>query len=90
MPGPRDSQRRRRSLQAPSTSPGWSALMVVKTGDSTPRESPSGCHWAATLHTTSWFSSLSVGVERGLWEGSGEPAIQEKVGICRTLKAYSN
>ena len=56
--------------------------MMAKTVGSTPRKTPSGYHWAATLHTTSWLSSLSVGVERTrLGEGSGEPATQERTGL---------
>ena len=94
VPGLSDRQRQRRSLQAPSTSPGWSALMVAKTVGSTPRESPSGCHWAATLHTTSWLSLLSVGVERrgGLGECSEEPAWQERACMqnSRNVKQLSS
>ena len=68
--------------------------MVAKTVGSTPKESPSGYQWAATLHTTSWLSSLSVGVERrgGLGEGSEEPAWQERACMqnSRNVKQLSS
>ena len=37
--------------------------MVAKTAGSTPRESPSGYHWAATLHTTAGWLALAQLVE---------------------------
>ena len=64
VPDPLDSHSWNMSRQACLTLWGLSARMESRTAAPTSRNTPISYHWAATLHTTSWLSSSSVGAER--------------------------
>ena len=73
VPGPRDSHSLNMSRHACLTLWRLSARIQSRTAASNSSINPTSYHWTATRHTTSWFSLLRVGAEKGLMPGLQEP-----------------